>query len=482
MSGGRPAGEDLQRATMTSLAYRGGSSVVRVAALGVRSILLARLLPIEVFGIYAGVRVVVELVSGTAELGLNAAMAADHPLTRDEQRTARTHLLLRSVTTCAWAGIGLVVAGVALDADRRTAGIALIVAFGVEALLSTSVVLLRRRVVHRRLALWDLATDLGSTVVAVALALAGAGLWALLSVHLLRSALGVVLLVLHRPVWRPRLAFDGPVARHLLWFGWRAGLANLLTTVLARIDDLFVATVLGVTPMGLYNRAYTFASYPRKIAGAAVDSVSLGALSAAATREARSQVFALLLGVLARVGFLLAGVLAVAAPEMITVLLGARWLPLLDAFRLMLVFALLDPLKRVLGDVLLACQQPGRLVRARALQLAVLVVGLAVLGPRGISGVAVAVDIMAFAGAVQLLLAARDHVDVDLRDLLGVPLLALVVGLALAASTRVLATGVWPILLLSATAFTLGYGATLMVLERDMAVRLLRRLRGIAAR
>ncbi|HUG86089.1 MAG TPA: oligosaccharide flippase family protein [Euzebya sp.] len=473
----RPSGEHIPRRTVSSLTYTGAGSLVRVAALGVRSVVLARLLPISVFGVYAGTRVVIELVVGASELGLNAAMTADHEHTRDERRVAQTHLLLRTVITAAWAAVGLLVAVAATDGDRRTSALVLIGTFATTALLSTFTALLGRRVVHRRLALLGLLTDVGSTVVAVGLAVTGAGLWALLSVHVVEAVLGVLLLVVHRPVWRPSLRWHPAVGRHLLRFGVRAGLANLLTTLLAKIDDLFVATALGTTQLGLYNRAYTFASYPRKIAGGPVDSVSLGALAAAADRRARTEVFTLLLGLLVRAGFLLAGLLAVAAPELIRVLIGERWLPMLAAFQLMLVYAMFDPLKTVLGHVLIAGGEPGRLVRARSIQLAALLVGLGVLGWQGIAGVAVAVNLMAVAGTLLLLREARRHVDVDVRGIFGAPAIAFSGGIGAAVAVRSVLTGTWPVLAGTSAVFGLVFAGTLAVLERDRALRLLAEVR-----
>lgn len=473
----RPGGEEIQRRTLSSLAFQGGGTALQFVVLGVRSVVLARLLPVVTFGVYAGTRVVLVLVAAVFALGLSPALIADHELTRDEDRAASVHLFLRTVISAAWASASLVIALTVLDGQVRTAALVLTATMVVDALLTTPTAILTRRVVHRRLALTALLADVVSSVVAIGLALAGADLWALLSVHVASSVVGVVLLYVHRPVWRPRLRWDGAIGRHLLGFGMRAGIADLLSTGLDRLDDLYVATVLGATPMGFYNRAFTFARYPRRIAGAPVNAVSLGSLSAATTRQQRTQVFELLVGVLARAGFLLAGVLAVAAPELILVLLGERWLPLLDAFRLMLLYALLDPLKALLGHVLIAGGEPQRLVWVRLGQLALLAVGLVTLGSSGIAGVALAVDVMALAGTAALLWQGRRHVEVSLGRLFAKPLLALLVAFAAGLSVRAVGEGTWPVLLGSVAAFTGAFAGVLLLVDRSATRRVLEHVR-----
>ena len=52
-------------------------------------------------------------------------------------------------------------------------------------------------------------------------------------------------------------------------------------------------------------------------------------------------------------------------------LLGEKWLPMLDTFRLMLVFSMLDPIKITVASVLVAVGKPNLVGQARAIQLVV---------------------------------------------------------------------------------------------------------------
>jgi O-antigen/teichoic acid export membrane protein len=174
---------------------------------------------------------------------------------------------------------------------------------------------------------------------------------------------------------------------------------------------------------------------------------------------------------LVRTGFFMGGLLALIAPEFIRLALGEKWLPMLDAFRLMLVYTLLDPIKITVANVLTTSGSPQKVVGARAVQLAVLIVGLATLGPwLGISGIALAVDAMIVVGMVILFWQARTYVDFSLRRLFGVPAIALVAGLVFALALLALA-GIegsdWLTGAVKLVGFTLVYAATSLLLERE---------------
>jgi hypothetical protein len=105
----------------------------------------------------------------------------------------------------------------------------------------------------------------------------------------------------------------------------------------------------------------------------------------------------------------------------------------------MLVFALLDPLKLTTSHLFVAVGAPERMVRARVLQLLVLVVGLFALGVRlGVVGVAIAMDAMVLVGTAFMLWQAKAYVDFPARRLFATPTVALVLAtIAACAATTI---------------------------------------------
>jgi O-antigen/teichoic acid export membrane protein len=261
------------------------------------------------------------------------------------------------------------------------------------------------------------------------------------------------------------------VIRYFLSFGSRSFSSGALYQALNRIDDLWVGFYLGDAQLGFYSKAYSFATYPRMVLAGPVNTVAMGTYAELKTKRLQlSQAFFRLNALLVRSGFLMGGGLVLIAPEVIRMLLGDRWLPMLNAFRLMLVFCLLDPITKTVGSLFIAIGMPGRLAVIRLAQLILLVVCLYVAGPLGgITGVSLAMDGMVAFGIGLLLRQARNYVDFSIRKLFLAPLIALGIALSLSHSA-LLVPGIrgadWRTAAVKATIFVSVYGATLILLER----------------
>ncbi|MEA3337468.1 MAG: oligosaccharide flippase family protein [Chloroflexota bacterium] len=474
--------ESLSKRSITSASWNIGASIITVAVLFVRSILLARMLPVDTFGVYAGASAIVGLTVILPNFGMGGAFLHRAPETENEDRAAAVHFSLKLVFLLVWAVLLGAAAWVFAENPLRTAILVLLIAtFGMQ-LAETPRLILTRRVVHRRLALLQVLRALATTMVAIALAFRGADLWALLATDLTAMLLTLLVLYVWRPVWRPHLAWFSGVVDYYLRFGSRNFVAVALMKALDKIDDLWTGFYLGATALGFYSRAYTFAIYPRRFLAMPINLVAGGTYAELKNdRHRLSQAFFRTNAFLVRTGFLLAGLLLLVAPEFILLLLGEKWLPMLDAFRLMLVFTLLDPIKTTVGDVFIAVGRPEVLVRARTAQLVILLIGLFTLGATfGISGVALAVDAMLIAGMAILFWQARSHVDFSLRRMFAIPSLALVLGIA---ATFAVLSGLgidnanWYTAILKTTAFSTTYLGILLLLERAQVLEMLAMLR-----
>jgi O-antigen/teichoic acid export membrane protein len=471
----------LTQRSVSSVAWQVGTNLTRVGVLFARSVLLARLLPIYIFGIYALAGSVVSLTVLVANFGMGGAFLHRAPETANEKHAADVHFTLKLTLTLVWALLLLVGAFLFTEGETRTALVVLtLTTTGVE-LAQTPRLILTRRVVHRRLALIPLINALLTTAIAVALAWQGFTIWALLAANVVALIVTILAFYVWRPVWRPRLTWSPPTMRYYLGFGSRNFVASLLLTALDRLDDLWAGLYLGQIALGYYSRAYTFATYPRQVLAVPVNTVVRGTYAELkGDRRRLSQAFFRANSLLLRTGFFFAGLLALVAPEFIVLLLGAKWLPMLDAFRLMLVFTMLDPIRMTISHVFVAVGVPEQVVRARIAQLVVLVVGLFALGITwGIAGVALAVNLMLVVGIAILLWQARVYVDFSLMRLFVAPGLALMVGLLLGHAVLEI-PGVegpdWLTAVLKVGTFTIAYALVWLALERMEAVQMLRTL------
>lgn len=424
-----PAG--VGHRTVTSLAWNVVASPLRMAVMFVRSVITAHLLGVATFGVFAMASSIVFVTSSLAR-SIDGALLNRAPETEDEQRAADVLFSMKTIVTAVWV---LALCAWALLGARPALRGAVLTLTGVTAVsifLDTPRAVLARRVVHRRLVMADLAELTITSLVTVGLALAGAEIWALVGAEIVGVAVSAAFLVGWRPAWRPHWRLDRDVVRYYLRFGSRTAPARVLFMATERIDDLWTGAYLGDYSLGIYSRAYRFATYPRNFVVAPITSVIGGTYAELKhDRQRLNAVFRLSNSVLLTAGLAFGGALVLAAPEMVRLVLGVKWLPMVRPFQLMCIFALVDPIRIGLANMLGSLGDPGSVLRAYTLQFAVLAVGLLLLGPPfGISGVTLAVDGMVVLGTAYLYRRARRHVDVPISRLVAPPLFAAAVGTA----------------------------------------------------
>lgn len=484
----------LVERSVTSVGWNVGSNLLKIGILLARSIILARLLPVELFGVYALATSIVTFSGILPRFGTGGAFLHRAPETADEGSAAAVHFTLRLLLVVLWVGTLILLALLFAEGLLRVALITLTIAYGGLYLTDTSRLILVRRVQHRRLAVLDLLNAIFTTLVAVALARRGAGLAALLATDLVTLALTTLVLFAWRPVWRPRLLWLREVARYYLRFGSRTMTESALSEALDNLDDIWIGANLGRNALGLYSRAFTFATYPRRLLAFPVFEVAGGTYAELKHEPHQlSQAFFRVNALLLRSGFLMGGALILIAPEFVALLLGDKWLPMVTAFRLMAVYTLLDPIRATVSQLFVAMGRPEQLLRTRVVQLAVLIVGLYTLGFRwGINGVAVVMNVMLVIGLIWLLYRAHEYVRFSAARLflapavaLGAGLLAAFIVLRVTCASPVGASGCesdWLTALLKAGSFVPAYLGVLFVLERSEFARFARLIRGALAR
>ena len=184
--------------------------------------------------------------------------------------------------------------------------------------------LLRRDLRFRRLMMAGIASRIaGSGLTALALALLGFGVWALVWGVVVRHALFTAAVVASRPPPRPRLALRE--AAELLRTGsgfWAVALLNFLARDAVR---LIVARALGAAPLGLFTRSSSLALGAARL-GPALRDVLIPALARRQHRAVRVEaVYLHGLELLALVVLPFGAMAALAAPEIVAVVLGGQW-------------------------------------------------------------------------------------------------------------------------------------------------------------
>lgn len=424
---------NLARRSITSSIYNIAANIAALIFGFITSIFLARLLEPDVFGVFAFVHSIVTLTIALPEFGFAAAFmhrTGGEGVVSEE--ILRVYFTLKLIFSTIWA-IAMTT-GVLLLAPATSRWVFYIFIAATYVSQQTTVVnvLLARRVQFRRLAIAQVVTAAATPCVSLLLAWYGWGLWALLAGKIVSVIVDVLVLYVIRPVWRPRLGWSAELTRYFIGFGSKVFGTTLLTQALDRVDDIWTGIFLGDRALGFYDKSYSFATYPRAVLSAPVTQVVAGSYSELRDDRPRlSQMFSWVNILLSRANFWVAALIWLIAPEFIRLALGVKWLPILMPFRLMLVYTLFDPIKSMIGSLLIICGVPQRVIRTRIIQLLVMILGLFTLGPwLGIVGVALAVDLMLVVGMTIFYIEARRFVDFSVARFFNIPVLAMGIGLA----------------------------------------------------
>ncbi|GAB3962647.1 lipopolysaccharide biosynthesis protein [Plantactinospora veratri] len=336
--------------------------------------LLARLLGPSEFGLVAMATVFITVAQTLIQQGLVSAIVQRDRLTPEHLDGAFVVLVLAGVVI---GGLTAAASPLWAMANRAPELTAICVALSPLVLLQgLSIVpeaVLRRELRFRAVAIRTLLASLLSGAVGVVLALAGAGIWALVAQQLVNAAVGLAVLwwvCPWRPSRRPRLAG----IRDLLVFSAHSANAGLGLMLSSKADILFTGLFFGPVATGIYRLA---ARLPDMLVDVTVRSLQQVALpSLSRLQRDRAALVAQLnqlqhLGALA--GLPVLGILAAAAHPLVT-LLGPQWAGTEVPLRLLCLFGAVNVYGVLLGPALQAIGQPGKLA--------------AILWTRGVLGVA----------------------------------------------------------------------------------------------
>jgi teichuronic acid exporter len=121
----------------------------------------------------------------------------------------------------------------------------------------------------------DLSCASAGSILAVALAWYGFGVWSLIAGGMAGSLLSVVPLTALTPV-RPRLRFDGVLTRQVGLYGFKFALNDLASYVRAQTPNFVLGRLDGPAIVGLFNKADSLAKTPRMVAGSIYDPLFRG--------------------------------------------------------------------------------------------------------------------------------------------------------------------------------------------------------------
>ncbi|PYN44195.1 MAG: hypothetical protein DME00_25390 [Candidatus Rokuibacteriota bacterium] len=391
----------LRGRTLRSFLLLGAQKVVSVGVTAAGGIALARLLTPEMFGLYAILIFVITLGVRFSELGLGAALIQRRDLDLATGLSAAftaTFGLALVLGAAIMAAAPLIARwpGVSSEVAMPVRWLALLVVLS--SLRMPAMVLLERRLAYLPLAIAETADTVTFNVVAIAAALAGAGLWSfVLGALAARTANLAVLWSATR--WRPTFRWSRHELVPVLRFGMLFQASVLIAVAGDAVVPTFVTAMSGVAAVGYLNWAATLALLPLQVVSIAgrVLFPALSSLQAEPQRFAEATARAL--NRVTTVLYPAAALLLAGADPVVRLIFGEAWVPAVPAVRCFCLSAIIGGTSTIFVHALYGLGRPDLVFRLNLANAALLWVSTLVLVPWiGFVGFAVASASLACAG------------------------------------------------------------------------------------
>jgi O-antigen/teichoic acid export membrane protein len=329
--------------------------VLRQGVQFVVTIVLARLLAPEDFGIIALLSFFTALSIAFAQSGLTAGLVQKQDTSRDEESAVFWWNLAVAILFSA----ALVAAGPAIAAfygHPILAPLMWVAAAQIvfAALGAVQGALLTRNLQFDQLTKIGIASSVLSGTAGIAIALAGGGIWALGAQMAFAAAInsaGVWMV----SSWRPTLHRRFGTIRSLFSFGSWVSVGMLLEVLYTQGSSLLIGKLYGVRDLGFYNRAMSTQLLPSNILAQIVARIALPLFAArAAETDALQRGLKMAIGLAMMINMPAMVALALLSPEVLVVLFGSKWLPAAPILSILAIGGILFPLHAINLQMVLA--------------------------------------------------------------------------------------------------------------------------------
>jgi len=348
----------------------------------VRSVVLARMLLPEDFGLFGMALTIAAALNALTTIGLSQTVVSYKFESDTELKahldTAWSAELVRSLV------IALLLAVSAFPMARfyRQQELKLIIpvlalSSFISGFQNIGLTILRKQISFARIFWYELATNVIGFSLTVGLAFIMRSVWALVLGLLLTAVISTILsYVFHS--YRPRFAFEKSALRRAAHLGKFTIVIAIAAYVMNMADNVMVGRLLGTSALGNYSLAFNIASAPFSVLIAALSTVLFPAY-AEITAENLDRLRRAFLKVFEIATFLLmlaAVPLFLLADQLVLVLFGKRWA---DAGAVLPILALIIPLRglaQIISTVFVATNRPKQVTIGRLLEATVFLVAL----------------------------------------------------------------------------------------------------------
>lgn len=378
-----------------------GSGWVLLTQLGIqvasftKSIILARILTPEDFGIFGIAILIVSILQTFSQFGTSAALIHKQDISTDDLNNAWTIQVIRGIL---FATILLLVAPLASEyyAEKMFLWIMISMALTVliQGFTNIGLVVFQKQIDFRKIFTINIMSLVSDIILSISIAVAFQSVLAL-SVGLLVGAVSTTILSFIVHPYRPKLHFNFQGYKALLSYGKWVWFGQIIVFLITEGDDVLVAQMMGPVSLGYYRMAYFISNLPATQLTNTVGQVTFSAFSNVKfdTQQLRD-IFYKTVEHLAYLTIPLSFGIYLLVPDFVVAVLGEKWSAVIPIAQILVFWGALRSIGSTTGPLFQAIGKPNLVSFVGLAQIFVI---LAFIFPLqsyfGLSGVAFAIVI-----------------------------------------------------------------------------------------
>jgi O-antigen/teichoic acid export membrane protein len=390
--------ENISEKTKLGIIYNAAARALGGLMQVIGTIVLARLLAPEDFGIVAVGMLIIGLASRFGEFGFSAGLI-QRKGSITEKHINTLFFLDVSFKTVLWVIFYLATPYlVRIFQDTRLITVIPVISLYMvlECLSTTPLTVLKREMNFKRYSLVITIEDLIILITSIILAWFGCGFWSLIYAKLV-GAIGGAVLAAKLAHWRPKPLYDHQACKELFGFGVMVFLRSLLRYATDNVDYLFVSIYLGTTQLGLYEKAFEIMKMPQQRLTRALNTVVYSAFSRIQDEPERVRMaFRKLVLTISLVSYPLLGGLAFISPLLMPLALGDSWRAIVAPVQILCIAGVLRSIDPFLNSVLTATGFVKTTVFRRLIEFFLMTIATLIGVRYGITGVSIAIVLVSF--------------------------------------------------------------------------------------
>lgn len=346
-------GDGGDRSGVNGIKWNGIALVGRQSLILLFSLILARLLGPEAYGIIAQAGIYIAFTTLLLDQGLTAALISRNRVDRASVGAAATvNIGLAVLFAVGTVAVAPLLAGFFATPELNLVLQVLGAGLVLKALAVVPRMLLMRRMSFRAIAIADIAGSAAGGVAGIVAVLLGSGYWALVLQLLVSDLVAALLLVIAARPPLPNFRFAS--LRGDAGFSVRVFFGNLVSFASRNTDSILIGRYFGANDLAFYSLAYRVLLTPVQMIGQVVTRVLFPAI--ARSKSNLSHVGTLIIrstGTISLISFPLMALIAVSAPDTVLIFLGSAWLPAVGVLQVLAITGARQAVTAVNAPVLL---------------------------------------------------------------------------------------------------------------------------------